>query len=134
MITWDHRIETHHRPITTIDVRPQEQNALTTRARGSLMRSYKSGPRDMELLANLDLTLEITLSLKSARVLTTSLDGKRATRQDNLSNTSRVGIGIALTQDDQLLVRIEDFPTFYMRCLKEILVATKLKVWLDTDP
>ncbi|RRT66367.1 hypothetical protein B296_00035819 [Ensete ventricosum] len=49
------------------------------------------------------------------------------------ADTSRVGIGIALMQDDQLLIRIKDFPIFYMRCLKEILIATKLKVWLCTD-
>ncbi|RRT82911.1 hypothetical protein B296_00006564 [Ensete ventricosum] len=49
-------------------------------------------------------------------------------------DTSRVGISITLMQDDQLLIRIEDFSTFYTRCLKEILIATKLKVWLDIGP
>ncbi|RRT78565.1 hypothetical protein B296_00026879 [Ensete ventricosum] len=51
-----------------------------------------------------------------------------------VADTSRVGIGIAFTQDDQLLICIEDFPIFYARCLREILLATKLKVWLDTGP
>ncbi|RZR91768.1 hypothetical protein BHM03_00019953 [Ensete ventricosum] len=63
MIACDHRIETHHCPVTTADARPQEQDAPTIGARGSLMRSCKSGPRDMEL------SLEDKTDLKRAGLL-----------------------------------------------------------------
>ncbi|RZR82765.1 hypothetical protein BHM03_00009244 [Ensete ventricosum] len=30
MVAWDHHIVTYHRPATTVDVEPQEQDAPTT--------------------------------------------------------------------------------------------------------
>ncbi|RZS25144.1 hypothetical protein BHM03_00058308 [Ensete ventricosum] len=49
MIAWDHGIVTHHRPITTADAGPQEQDVPTIGPRGTLVRNYRSRPRDMKL-------------------------------------------------------------------------------------
>ncbi|RWV89187.1 hypothetical protein GW17_00048680 [Ensete ventricosum] len=49
MITWDHGIAIHHGPITTADTGPQEQDVPTIGPRGTLVRNYRSRPRDMKL-------------------------------------------------------------------------------------
>ncbi|RWV78307.1 hypothetical protein GW17_00060741 [Ensete ventricosum] len=49
MIAWDHEIVTHHRPVTTADAGSQEQDVPTIGPRGTLVRNYRSRPRDMKL-------------------------------------------------------------------------------------
>ncbi|RWW45061.1 hypothetical protein BHE74_00049131 [Ensete ventricosum] len=48
-------------------------------------------------------------------------------------DTSRVGIGVTLMQDGRLLIYTEASPTLHTRFLKGIPIATKFKIWLDTD-
>ncbi|RWW36655.1 hypothetical protein BHE74_00058304 [Ensete ventricosum] len=62
MIAWDHRIVTHHQLVTTVDAGSQEQDAPTI-GRGSLVRSCRSGPGDMEF------GLEDKVDLKMAGLL-----------------------------------------------------------------
>ncbi|RZS06176.1 hypothetical protein BHM03_00036795 [Ensete ventricosum] len=52
------------------------------------------------------------------------------------ADTSRVGIGVILMQDERPLFHVEAFPTLHSRLLicYGILVATEFKVWLDTGP
>ncbi|RWW70717.1 hypothetical protein BHE74_00021591 [Ensete ventricosum] len=49
MIALGHGIATHHRPITTADVGPQEQDVPIIGPRGTLVRNCRSRPRDMKL-------------------------------------------------------------------------------------
>ncbi|RWV77170.1 hypothetical protein GW17_00062043 [Ensete ventricosum] len=74
MATWEHQLETHHRTITITDVGPQEQDAPTIGARGSLIRSCRSRPRDMEL------SLEDNIDLKMAGLLGPYLRDLRRSR------------------------------------------------------
>ncbi|RRT33217.1 hypothetical protein B296_00004754 [Ensete ventricosum] len=49
------------------------------------------------------------------------------------ADTSRVGINITLMQDGRLLIHTKASATLHTRFLKGKLIATKFKIWLDTE-